>query len=129
MEKKVLMLPSDHSVAQAVQTMVSQNTWSLVVEREGLAVGVVTDRDILRRCVARGLRSESVKLEEIMSSPIITVLPETRIGDIMEKMATKEVRRLYVIEDGKIVGRITQTMMFENSTNVMMTLASMKYQM
>ncbi|MDG6905244.1 MAG: CBS domain-containing protein [Nitrososphaerota archaeon] len=127
MDKSVITLPATASVENAIETMTTANVWSLVVERQGLPVGVVTDRDILRRCLSKRLRPDSVKLEEVMSSPLITISPEAQLGEVMQRMAEKAIRRLYVVQEGKIIGRITQTMLFENSTNTMMALSSMRY--
>jgi CBS domain-containing protein len=127
MDANVVFSDASTTVIDAVKKMVELNVWSLVVQKQGLPVGVVTDRDILRRCVARGLRMESAKLEEIMTAPLISIAPDAHIGEVMEKMVEKAIRRVYVIENGKVVGRITQTMLFEDSLNVMESLSSVRY--
>jgi CBS domain-containing protein len=63
---------------------------------------------------------------EIMSSPIETISPDASLGEAMAKMVEKNIRRLFVVEQGKIIGRVTQTELFENTLNVMMTLSSLK---
>jgi len=127
MDTNVVFADASISVMDAVKKMVDLNVWSLVVEKQGLPVGVVTERDILRRCVSKGLKMDSVKLEEIMTAPLITIEPNAHIGEVMEKMVEKGIRRVYVVEGGKVVGRITQTMLFEDSLNVMESLSSMRY--
>jgi len=127
MDANVVFSDASTTVIEAVRKMVELNVWSLVVQKQGLPAGVVTERDILRRCVAKGLRMEGVKLEEIMTAPLISIPPDAHIGEVMEKMVEKGIRRVYVIENGKVVGRITQTMLFEDSLNVMESLSSMRY--
>jgi CBS domain-containing protein len=61
-----------------------------------------------------------------MSSPIETISPDASLGEAMAKMVEKNIRRLFVVEQGKIIGRVTQTELFENTLNVMMTLSSLK---
>ena len=90
---------------------------------------IVTDRDILRRCLGSGRRPEATRVEEIMSSPIISVSPEDHLGKVMETLAKKNIRRVYVVDNGKIVGRITQTKMFDDTLNVMLSISSLGYQM
>ncbi len=109
--------------------MIQAKVWSLVVERQGLPVGVVTDRDILRRCAATGRYPDRVKVEEVMSSPILTITPEATVGEAMRMLVDKGVRRLFIVEEGKIVGRVTQTGLFRNMLDLMMSLAALSHQL
>ena len=129
MEQNVPVIGSHQPVSQAIEKMIQAGVWSLLVERQGLPVGVVTDRDILRRCAATGHFPDRVKAEEIMSSPIITIEPNARAGEALKIMIDKNVRRLYVVEGGKIVGRVTQTGLSRNLLDVISALASVPYQM
>ena len=129
MDSKVLMVDAVASVSDAIKLMVSTETWSLIVEKGGLPLGVVTDRDVLRRCLAKGIAPEMMKTEEIMSSPIISVAPDEHLGKIMETMVQKDIRRVFVVENGKIVGRVTQTKMFDDSLDVLESLSSLRNQL
>jgi CBS domain-containing protein len=129
MDKNVVTIDSSGSVSQAIEKMIQAKVWSLIVVRQDLPVGVVTDRDILRRCAAMGHYPDKVKVEEIMSSPIITIEPDATAGEAMRTLTNKDVRRLYVVEGGKIIGRVTQTGLFRSMLDVMTTLASLPYQL
>ena len=129
MDKNVVTIDSSSSVSQAIEKMIQAKVWSLIVVRQDLPVGVVTDRDILRRCAAMGHYPDRVKVEEIMSSPIITIEPDATAGEAMRTLTDKNVRRLYVVEGGKIIGRVTQTGLFRSMLDVMTTLASLPYQL
>ena len=129
MEQNVPAIGSHDPVSQAIEKMIQAGVWSLLVERQGLPVGVITDRDILRRCAAMGHYPGEVKVEEIMSSPIITIEPDARAGEALNTMIEKNVRRLYVVEGGKIIGRVTQTELSRNLLDVMVALASVSYQL
>ncbi len=129
MERNVAAIGSHQPVSQAIEKMIQASVWSLLVERQGLPVGVITDRDILRRCAATGHYPDKVKVEEIMSCPIITIEPDARAGEALKIMIEKNVRRLYVVEGGKIIGRVTQTKLSENLLEVMTALSSIPYQM
>jgi predicted transcriptional regulator len=126
MDGKVVSVESDQTAKQALDKMIQAKTWALIVERSGLPVGVVTEHDILRRCVAKGNNIDRVKVEEIMTSPLITVEPEMRAGEALEKILEKNLGRLYVVEGGKIIGRVTQTVLSANLLDVMISLANLK---
>jgi len=128
MDTKVISIEESATVADAIKTMIQNEVWSLLVTRNKLPVGVVTERDIIRRCIAKG-GSLSMKVGEIMSSPLEVISPDAPVGEAMAKMVEKSIRRLYVVEGGKIIGRVTQTELFEHLLNVMVTLSSLKTQL
>jgi CBS domain-containing protein len=128
METYVPTIDAKATVMEAVQRMVKENVWSFLVTKDGLPVGVVTERDILRRCISKGY-SLNMRVEEIMSSPIITIGPDEPIGRALQIMAEKNIRRLYVVEGGKVIGRITQTKSMESLLDVLLTLQSLPYQL
>ena len=122
---KVVAIDSSQTVAVAIDKMVKTDTFSLLVEKKGFPVGVVTDRDILRRCGATGHYPDKVLVEEIMSSPIITIESNIRVGEALKTMVDKKVRRLYVTEGGKIVGRVTHSEVSSTLVEVMMAIGDM----
>lgn len=124
MDNDVRFVDSDSTVAEAIRLMVDENMWSLVVEKKGVPVGVVTERDILRRCLSKGLPPDRELVERIMTSPLITISPEMTIREAMSMLVEKNIRRLFIVEKGKIIGRVTQTRLFESSLQVMMGLSS-----
>ena len=129
MDKSVIFIDASTSVLDTVRKMADKNSWSVIVERQNLPVGVVTDRDVLRRCISKGMLPDRMKIDEIMSSPIVTIAPDTTAGEMMEKMVEASIRRLFVVDNGKIVGKVTQTNLFQNSLNLMLTLSSMRHQL
>ena len=129
MDKNVVTIESSSTVAQAIEKMTQAKVWSLIVVRLDLPVGIVTDRDILRRCASMGHYPDKLKVEEIMSSPIITIEPDATAGEAMRKLTDKGIRRVYVVEKGRIIGRVTQTGLFRTMLDVMTTLASLPYQL
>lgn len=114
MDRNVVLIDSDRTMMDAIRSMVEHNAWSLVVTKQGIPLGVVTDRDVLRRCLSKGLDAGQLKVELIMSSPLITVRADTTLGEEMSEMVTREVRRLYIVENDVVVGRITQTSLLGN---------------
>jgi CBS domain-containing protein len=91
----------------AVKLMVERNIGALVVTDRGEPVGIITDRDIFRRCCLT-ISCKRVKVGEIMSKPLITVDGGTPINKATKIMSEKKIRRLLVTEESKIAGIITQ---------------------
>jgi CBS domain-containing protein len=91
--------------------MVEFDVGALVVlkeDRAARAVGVLTDRDIVLRCVAEGLAPELTTVSEIMTTPVFTVRDETSINEALAKMASAGTRRLVVVaEGGRVAGVLT----------------------
>ncbi len=75
-----------------------------IVENERLA-GIITDRDIVLRCIAEK-NPPSSKVEEIMSDNLVTVSPDSTTQEAARLMAKEQIRRLPVVENGKLVGII-----------------------
>ncbi|HKT22105.1 MAG TPA: CBS domain-containing protein [Nitrososphaerales archaeon] len=125
MDKNVVTIDSGASVDDAVKMMIQNKVWSLVVEKEGASEGVVTERDVIRRCVAKGLPTSKTAVGRIASSPLISVGPDSTLREAMDLMAAKDVRRLFVIDKGKIIGRVTQTEVFQSTLSVMEILSSL----
>jgi CBS domain-containing protein len=109
--------------------MLEKGVWSVVISVNDLPMGVVTERDLLRRIIARGRNMDKVLLKDVMSSPLITIDPEASFGEAWKLMIEKGVRRLYVIEKGKVTGRVTQTGLFQKLLDAVLALSSIKYLM
>jgi CBS domain-containing protein len=103
----VLRIESDASVFEAVQQMVEANVGSLLVTDRGDIVGIVTERDYLRRVTLEGRTDKETPVAEIMSSPLIVVTPETSVDECMALMTDRRIRHLPVVEDGEVVGVVS----------------------
>jgi CBS domain-containing protein len=87
--------------------MVSKNVGALVVTGKNEPVGIVTERDILRKCCGEHSCTD-VKVKDIMSRPLVTVDIDTPIGIAVEIMTKRNIRRLLVTEKGSVTGIVTQ---------------------
>ncbi|MGQ9641664.1 MAG: CBS domain-containing protein [Candidatus Bathycorpusculaceae bacterium] len=108
MAKPVITVDKGSSVYEVAKLMSEKSIGSIVVLEKGKPVGIATERDILQRVVAKGLNSSQVKIEEIMSRNLITVSGKTPIINAIRVMEKNKVRRLLVMEKGKLVGIVTQ---------------------
>ena len=87
--------------------MVKHKIGSIVAVEKGKPVGILTERDIsIKVAKAQSLRGLMVK--RIMSKPLITVGPSMDIWDAVERMLRKDIRRLPVIIEGKLIGMVTE---------------------
>jgi CBS domain-containing protein len=97
----------DTSVTDAAKLMDSKNIGSLLVEEGGTLVGIMTERDILKKIVAKGIDPKITPVKNIMESPLITIESEKTVDDANEIMTQNRIRRLPVTNQGNIVGIIT----------------------
>jgi CBS domain-containing protein len=103
MTKTVITIDATKTVYEAAQLMSAKRIGCLVVTENDVSVGMVTERDFLRRIVAeRG--SFDQKISAIMSKSLITVDPDMSVRDAARLMATNKIRRLPVVKAERLVG-------------------------
>ncbi|KUO43192.1 MAG: hypothetical protein APU95_03535 [Hadesarchaea archaeon YNP_N21] len=107
MNPKVLMVGPKTTVARAAKLMSEAGVGSVVVAKSKKPVGILTERDILMKVVSHDLKPSKVRVSKVMSSPVLTIDPETDITDAARKMIKNKIRRLPVVDKDKIVGIIT----------------------
>jgi CBS domain-containing protein len=108
MTQGVQSIAPTQSVANAAQLMKENDVGSLpVVEAERL-VGIVTDRDIVIRAVAERVDSQSVSVGDVASRDVVSVPPDEDLDEALALMARHRVRRLPVVEDGRLIGMLAQ---------------------
>jgi len=100
------------SVAEAAEVMTSRHISCIVTLEEDEVVGVLTERDLLKRVVGLQKDPADVKAEEVMSSPVICVPPDCPVFTASRIMDNIDVRRLVVTEDKQLCGIVTQTDVF-----------------
>lgn len=107
MNTDVVSITPDESALLAARLLSRHNIGSLpVCEEDGRLTGIVTDRDIVLRCVADGGRPSETSVREIMSRSPVTAAPEDDIARASELMSTAQVRRLPVVKGGRLVGML-----------------------
>ena len=97
----------DTTVADVVKIMNQQGTSSVLVGEPGAAKGIVSEADIVRRVVALEKDSANVKVDQIMTSPLISVNIATPVYEIYRTMAENHIRHLLITDNGKQVGFIS----------------------
>jgi CBS domain-containing protein len=108
MTASVSSVSPSQSLADAAEVMKGEDVGSVPVVEEGRLAGIVTDRDIVTRAVAEGRNPQAVRVEEIASHDLVTVEPERDLNEALALMARHKVRRLPVLEEGRLVGMLAQ---------------------
>jgi CBS domain-containing protein len=96
------------SLVEAAEVMKGEDVGSVPVVEEGRLAGILTDRDIVTRAVAERRDPQAVKVDEVASRDLVTVEPEQDLDEALALMAQHQVRRLPVVEEGRLVGMLAQ---------------------
>lgn len=105
MQKDIVTVSPEETAAVASRLLSRHNVGSLpVCGGDGKLRGMLTDRDIVIRCVAGGSDPAQTRVRDIMSRSPVTVSPKDDTARASELMCSAQVRRLPVVEDGKLVG-------------------------
>lgn len=108
MNPSVVSITPEESAALAARLLSRHDLGALpVCGQSGKLMGIVTDRDIITRCVAVDQDPSRVPVADIMSAQVETIAPEENAQAATERMARKQVRRLPVVEAGKLVGVVS----------------------
>lgn len=97
----------DHTVFEALVRMSEKNVGALPVVKEGVVVGIISERDYARKLILKGLSSVTTRVDEVMSSPVITVDTHKSVDECMNIMTDSHLRHLPVVEEGKLLGLLS----------------------
>ncbi len=101
---------TESTAREAASLMVEREVGCLIVSSDQGPVGLITERDILRKVTALGKDPERVRVRDIMSVPLVSVTLETSIGEAAKKMMDNRIKRLAVVgSDGTFLGLVTMT--------------------
>jgi CBS domain-containing protein len=121
MSKDPTCATPDMGLSKVAKLMADLNVGSIPVVENSMSkrvVGVITDRDIATRAVAKEMNPVNMKVSEIMSSPVITVKEDDDIKDVARIMEKNMIRRVPVIDEtGKICGMVAQADIALKSTD------------
>lgn len=103
----VQSISAAHSALEAAQKMTELKIGALVVLENDKLIGIISERDILRKVLAKGLDPQKTSIQSIMTTDLITVTPSTTVREAMHIVTNKRIRHLPVVEEGKLVGLIS----------------------
>jgi len=104
MTSQVSWVAPTATVVEAAKMMQRENVGSVPVCEQDRLVGIVTDRDIIVRGIATDKNPGNLPISDIMSTQMVTVTPEMDIHEAADLMSRSQIRRLPVIQGGKLVG-------------------------
>jgi CBS domain-containing protein len=107
MVREPTLVESERTVKETARVMDQTGHGCLLVTSGGKIVGIVTERDLVRRALSKGGNTSRTKVKDIMSSPLIVIDPETSVEEAAEVMARHKVRRLPVVGANGLNGLIT----------------------
>lgn len=106
MKKNVISIDSSMTVQDAAKMMDDASIGAIVVLEKGVVTGIITERDITRRIVAKG-KPYTINVKEIMSAPVVVVNPDDSVWEAAQLMKTRKIHRMPAVQNNVLVGIIT----------------------
>ena len=108
MTKAIISVNTKTTVLQVAKMMENGGIGAVLVKKDGHLSGIITDRDYATKIVSHNLSSDT-PVEQIMSSPLITINYDESISAAAERMTSKKIRKLAVTDNVQIIGLVTST--------------------
>ncbi|MDO8717283.1 MAG: CBS domain-containing protein [Dehalococcoidales bacterium] len=107
-DRPVITIGPDATISQAVQKLVEHNRGSLpVIDSKGELVGIITERDIVRKCFARIDGCDNIKIRDVMTKEVVIGTLEDEADYAVMAMKEKRIRHLPIVENKKVVGMVS----------------------
>ena len=107
MRTNIVSVEEEASVAEASLDMYKKEQGCAIVTKQGKPFGIVTERDVTWKVAGRGLDPKSVKVADIMSTPLITIDPDEDLTEAAKIMRKHKIMRLAVVREGSLNGILT----------------------
>jgi len=107
MNKDVKTIEPDETVQEAAAKMSKHSIGSLIVIRGGSLQGILTERDIMSKLVAKSLSASKTRVSDIMSKAVVMISPDRDVEDAAEVMIERGIKKLPVIKGDKLIGIVT----------------------
>lgn len=105
MSSPVVTIDEDALANYVAELMDKHGLGCIIVEsKEGKPLGIITERDLVRRVLAKNIKPDSIKAKEVMTSPLIMIKPGEKISEAARRMSRLNIRRLGVMYKGRLVG-------------------------
>jgi len=109
MVKEVITIDENSTVKEAAEVMNKFEIGSLIAVRNRKAIGIVTERDLLKRVVAESKSSAKTTVKDVMSSPLVIVKPDTDLEEAVRMMFQMKIKKLPVVDGKRLVGLVSLT--------------------
>ena len=124
MNPNLISVDSSASIMEAIRTMTDHEIGAIDVTQDGVPVGIITERDCLKKVCGK-LDCRTVSVDEIMSTPLITVESDASLYTAVIQMLSHNIRRLLVTQNGTIIGIFTQKDLLTKINSVFLALAAL----
>ena len=124
MTRDLIEVKVTDTVTRAIKLMTDNDIGSIIVTENGKPVGILTERDIMRRVCPEKLCTKHITAGEIMKRHLVHINADAGVGQASSLMALKNVRRLLVVDNREIIGIITQKDVMRGALETFMQLAS-----
>ncbi|MBU5688462.1 MAG: CBS domain-containing protein [Candidatus Aenigmarchaeota archaeon] len=125
MNPKVVVAKPQATIKEAAEIMSQLRIGCLLVMEDEKVIGIVTESDIIGKIVAKKRDPERVTVDEIMTKNIISTTPDETLDEAAEKMVENKIKRLPVLDGGKLVGIITATDLISFEPKMIETLSEL----
>lgn len=112
MKKNVITIDASDSISLAAKKMDEANIGSVIITKNNEPVGIITERDFVRRILAKEKKLDH-PVSDVMSSPLISLKSDETVWNAAELMKKKNIHKLAVMEDSKLVGIVTNSDLVE----------------
>ncbi len=126
MRKDIVQVTPETSVRKVAEVMAAEHVSSVVVCENKKLFGIITEKDLAMKIVAKGVDAEKVTAREIMTADLVTIEPEKSLYDAMLKLNKKKITHLPVVKDKEIVGILTSMDILRVQPSYMEILAGPK---
>jgi len=109
MVKEVVTIDEHSSVKEAAEIMNKFEIGCLITVKNGKAMGIITERDLLKRVVAESKDPVETKVKDIMTSPLVVTEPNRDLGEAVKLMFQMKIKKLPVVDGKRLVGLVTLT--------------------
>ncbi len=109
MTKQVVSIDEGITANEAAKIMTEKRISSLIIEKESVPIGIITEKDFVKKICTKDLISSTVKVGTIMSKIQTYASPDTPVEVAVQRMVNHKIRRLPILSDGKVVGIVTVT--------------------
>jgi CBS domain-containing protein len=109
MVKEVITIDENATVREAAEIMNKFEIGCLIAIRKGKAMGIITERDLLKRVVAEARDANKTKVKDVMSSPLVVVEPSMDLEEAVKLMFQMKIKKLPVVDGKRLVGLVSLT--------------------
>ena len=109
MVKEVITIDEESTVREAAEVMNKFEIGCLISVRKGKAMGIITERDLLKRVVAEGKNAVKTSVKDVMTSPLVVAEPSMDLGEAVKLMFQMKIKKLPVVDDKRLVGLVSLT--------------------